>query len=162
MWTLGPVPELFPDFRVAVFAPGPRTELWVYASIGAWEADPTGENRLEFIMTAPEEDLRQVELVTMVAYYHHKHHLDHAHTLPMGEPWVENSSCDHLLVSLPYPFGTELEVCALGSENVSVYWLLPITRQERDFKVEHGLDALEQKFEDAELEYWDPQRDKLY
>jgi len=32
--------------------------------------------------------------------------------------------------------------------------LLPITEAERAFKVAHGVEALEQRFEDARLEYW--------
>jgi hypothetical protein len=37
-WTLGPAPEELPRRRVAEFAPGPKTGLWLYVSIGAWEA----------------------------------------------------------------------------------------------------------------------------
>jgi hypothetical protein len=35
---------------------------------------------------------------------------------------------------------------------------LPITTDERDFKVTNGLEALERRFEEAALEYWDTQR----
>src|SRR5437867_2103078 len=68
VWTLGPAPERLPQLRIAEFAPGPKTGLWAYATIGAWEArkDP----RLEFVIAAPEQDLRQVELLTMAAWYH--------------------------------------------------------------------------------------------
>jgi suppressor of fused protein SUFU len=38
---------------------------------------------------------------------------------------------------------------------VDVLWLLPITQAERDFKVAHGLEALEQRFDNSALEYWD-------
>ena len=37
-------------------------------------------------------------------------------------------------------------------------WLLPVTAAERDFKAANGLEALEERFDDAELEYWDTRR----
>jgi hypothetical protein len=36
--------------------------------------------------------------------------------------------------------------------------LLPITQPERDFKPANGLEALEARFDDAALEYWDTRR----
>ena len=37
-------------------------------------------------------------------------------------------------------------------------WVIPITGEERAYAAEHGLEALEQRFEEAGLEYWDPHR----
>ena len=59
---------------------------------------------LEFLITAPEADIRMVELLTIVAYYHagpESQRLDIGHTVPIGAPWVQESSCNHLLVGLP-------------------------------------------------------------
>lgn len=161
IWTLGPTEELPPQFRIAVMSPGPRTGLWVYATAGASEArsDPIGG--LEFVMTATAEDLRHVELLTMTAYYHHTEGLGLGHTFPIGEPWLPGSACDHMLISLPYPFGPKLEVCRLGERELSFYWVLPITRAERDFKAEHGQEALEQRFDAQAIEFWDPQRESV-
>jgi hypothetical protein len=97
----------------------------------------------------------------MVAYYHGgppEQRLDHGHTVPIGEPWVEGSACDHFLVSLPYPFGPDLERCKWDSGHARLLWLLPITTTERDFKAEHGLEALEQRLEKAAIHYWEPDR----
>src|SRR5262245_16771285 len=95
-WTLGPAHEQLPWLRIAEFAPGPKTELWTYATIGAWKSreDP----RLEFITTAPHRDQRHVELLTMAAWYHGRHGLAKGHTLPIGEPWLPGSVCEFLLV----------------------------------------------------------------
>jgi Suppressor of fused protein (SUFU) len=71
---------------------------------------------------------------------------------------LDDSSCNHFLVSLPYTFGPQLEVCSVGGENIHLYWLLPITKDEKDFKTENGLDALEAKFEEKGLPYWRPER----
>jgi hypothetical protein len=39
-----------------------------------------------------------------------------------------------------------------------VLWLLPITAEERAYKIEAGLEALEQKFETTSFDYTDPLR----
>ena len=61
-------------------------------------------------------------------------------------------------MSTPYPLGPELEHCDDPGGHVQVLWLLPITEQERAFATSNGLEALEQRFDDAALEYWDPNR----
>ena len=46
-----------------------------------------------------------------------------------------------------------------SAENtVKCFWLIPITRSERDFKAEQGLATLEQRFEEANFDYLDPTR----
>jgi hypothetical protein len=152
VWALGPAQDMLPRLCVAEFAPGPQTGLWVYASVGAWEARQ--EPRLEFLIAATEQDQRHVELVTMTAWYHWQRGLGAGHTFPIGEPWLPGSACNFLLVSLPYPFGPELEVCELSDGHLQILWLLPITAAEREYKVREGLDALEQQFDQCALEYW--------
>lgn len=155
-WTLGRAVDELPRLRVAEFTPGPKTGLWVYVTIGAWEVcdDP----RLEFLIAAPNRDQRHVELVTMAAWYHGQYKLGTGHTLPIGEPWLPGSSCEFFLASLPYPFGPDLEVCNVAGTHLHVVWLLPITATEREFKVREGVEALEQRFDECGLEYWVPDR----
>lgn len=152
VWRPGLIEQTLPRFRVMQIAPGSKSSLWTYVSIGAWEAG--NESKIEFILCAPEENSRFVELLAMTTYYHCKHTLGLGHTFPIGEAWVEGSICDYMLVSLPYPFGDELEVCNTENDHIHLFWLLPITEQERRFKVENGLEALEEKFEEKELKYW--------
>jgi hypothetical protein len=156
VWALGPAQEELPRLRIAEFAPGRTTGLWVYATIGAWEAcdDP----RLEFLLAAPEQDQRHVELLTMAAWYHGRRGLGTGHTFPIGEPWLPGSACEFFLVSLPYPFGPQLGVCNFPGWHLHVLWLLPITAAERELKVREGLEALEQRFDACALEYWVPGR----
>jgi hypothetical protein len=156
VWTLGPALDEFPRLRVAEFAPGPKSDLWVYATIGAWEAD--GDARLEFLIAAPQPDQRHVELLFMAAWYHGRHQLGTGHTLPIGQPWLPGSKCDCFLVSLPYPFGPQLEVCNFADWHLHVLWLLPITTAEREFKAAEGLEALEQRFDACVLDYALPER----
>jgi len=106
--------------------------------------------------------MRHVELLAMAAHYHRTgERLDVGHTFPIGEPWVHDSTLDHMLVSLPYPFGEDLEILASGEHEVHLLWLLPITKAERDYKILHGLDKLEARFEDAGLKYWKHMRESI-
>jgi hypothetical protein len=59
---------------------------------------------------------------------------------------------------LPYPFAPDLEIAHVGDRHVEFLWLLPITKAERDLKVAVGVEALESRFEDAGLHYWEIDR----
>ena len=63
-----------------------------------------------------------------------------------------------MVISLPYPFGPEWEVCCLGERDLHMYWLLPITKAEQKFKAEHRQEALEERFDTHAVESWGPQR----
>ncbi|WP_254507213.1 suppressor of fused domain protein [Anatilimnocola floriformis] len=156
VWTLGPALDELPRLFVLEFAPGPQSRLWTYVTVGAWEV--RAEPRLEFMIAAPDQDQRHVELLFMTAWYHGNRGLGTGHTLPIGESWLPGSKCDFFLVSLPYPFGPQLEICNLPDWHLHVLWLLPITSAEREFKVREGLEALEQRFDAAAIEYWSPNR----
>ena len=103
-------------------------------------------------MTAQRRDRAIVDLLAMVAFYHVTHALDHWHCMPIGAPWLPGSACDHLLVSLPYLHGPDLEKCALPEGHARILWLLPITTEEKDFRIEHGTDALEERFDEAGID----------
>lgn len=160
-WTLGPVPDAMPEFRILCAGPGPRTGFWTYLSIGASLITHDSSGLLEFFVVAPSEDLRHVELVTMVAWYHKTRALGWGHTVPIGHPWLPGSLCDHMLISTPYPFGPELEVCNYDDGHVHVLWLLPISSTEKEFKVTNGVEALEQLFDNGAIEYWDACRESV-
>ena len=157
------VHDRIPGFSIAAVAPGPVIGKHVYVSIGCWDAVHDADHGLEFILVAPDATPRHPLLMTIAAYYHANPNdadfrLDVGHTVPIGEPWSPGSACDHLLVSLPYPFGRELEICAWDGGHARLLWLLPITAAERDFRTANGLEALEQRFDDAALQYWDIER----
>jgi hypothetical protein len=58
------------------------------------------------------------------------------------------------LVLLPYPFGPDLEIPHVGDRRVEFLWLLPITEARRELKVSDGLEALESRFDEVGLRYW--------
>jgi hypothetical protein len=95
------------------------------------------------------------------AYYHcgpADQRLDIGHTVPIGEPWLDESACDTWLVEPPYPYGPEFEWCDVPDGHVRVAWLLPITPVGVRYKQQHGLDALEERFERRAADFADPAR----
>ncbi|MEV6632505.1 suppressor of fused domain protein [Actinoplanes sp. NPDC051470] len=152
---LGPIHERVSGFHVLRLEPAGGG--WLYATSGL-----AGRGHgLEFVLLAAHRSDVHVETVTMVGHYHAtggEHALDLGHTVAIGRPWLQNSECDHLLVSRPYPWGPELEQCDWAQGHIRVLWLLPITAAEAAFRHEHGLEALEQRFDDAGITPADPKR----
>ncbi|MFF3015657.1 suppressor of fused domain protein [Streptomyces sp. NPDC057939] len=151
--------EVPPDLRVLVVGPGPRGDGWAYVTAGCWAATEKDGHGLEFVMTAQVRDQRFIDLMAMIAHYHRGgHRLDLEHSLPIGEPWVPGSTCDHLLISLPHLHGPDLEHCPLPGGHARILWTLPVTAAEIEFRRRQGHEALEQLFDDAEIVPTDPFR----
>ena len=156
-WPSGPIREQNPHFRVLRVAPATSGEVWTYVSVGGWAATD-GDFGLEFLICTASATDRAVELLAMTVFYNRGGRLGLGHTLPIGEPWLPGSRCDHLLVCLPYPFGPGLQTSHIGDRHVEFLWLLPISEAERDLKVSSGLEALESRFEETGLQYWQVDR----
>ncbi|MEU4040138.1 suppressor of fused domain protein [Streptomyces collinus] len=151
--------RVLPRLRVLVVAPGPRSDSWAYVTAGCWASAAHDGHGLEFVMTTHVRDQRFIELMAMIAYYHcGGHRLDLEHSMPIGEPWVPGSSCDHVLISLPYLHGPDLEHCPLPQGHARILWALPVTTAEIEFRRRHGHEALEQLFDAAQLIPTDPFR----
>lgn len=160
-WQLGPIQSTLPDFSVLRVDPASSGEAWIYLTQGAWEIETGLGYREEFFLVSPVESPRHIETLVMLAYFHAdpKNRLDVGSCVNIGRGWIEGATCDHLLVSLPYPYGPKLEYCTVTPElTVRFRWLLPITAKENDYLRTHGLEALEQKFQDAGIDYLDPKR----
>ena len=95
-----------------------------------------------------------------MAHFHRQaQSLGFGHTVNFGKPWLNDSLCDHGLVSLPYLDGPILENLEIGDgQIVKFYWLIPITKSELEFKKSFGLEALEKKFEETNFNYGNPNR----
>jgi hypothetical protein len=153
--------KLHYDFYVLEFGPNERHDFWTYCSVGM-SLDRSDDNLIELFVFSSRQDEGLVELVTVCASYHRNVlPLSLHHTVNIGQPWLDNSKCDHGLISLPYLDGPELEIFTFKRTEYRCLWLIPITEQERDFKVANGCEALEQLFEDKQLDYLDPNRPSL-
>ena len=135
--------------------------MWIFATIGAWRATADESSGTEFVAVSRSEAAEVMTHLGQLAYYHAgpiENRLDAGHTLGIGEPWVPDSPLEALLVSLPYLWGPALEHCQLPGRHIRVLWALPIYEQEREYATTHGVEALEQRFDDPPLDYLDPFR----
>lgn len=152
----GPVHELPPSFEVLVYPPRPGREMWTYATSGMSGGEPGG---VEVHLFSPRESDELVELLTVLAHHHaNTAPLALHQTIAFGRGWLEGSACEFGLLSAPHIDGPGLESFEHGGARVRCLWLVPITREERDLKRALGVDALEERFEDAGLAYLDPLR----
>lgn len=156
-WDEQHVLERLGHLAIVKVQPGPRIDLWTYVSIGASSVFHEGHGN-EFCVIAREPSPEHCLLIAMTAYYHAREHLGIGHTVPIGGPWTPGSVLTHTLISRPYPFGPELEMCEVAGGHVQILWELPISEAEKEFAVRNGWEALEQRFEDVRLEYWNPLR----
>lgn len=153
----GPWREISPEFCVLEFEPIQHRTLWTYVTLGmsAVQSDP----RLELHMVSMRQDRTLVELLTATAHYHATgEQVALGHSVNLGRSWQDESPCTFGLVSLPYLDGPELENFEQNGDRVKCLWLIPITPQEVRFKVDHGLEALEQRFDQIDFRYADPDR----
>lgn len=156
--SVGPVHELPPDFEVLVFQ---REGARAYAT--KCMSQPTDKERLELhLLTEVSSPFRPelVELMTAIAHFHRTgQSLGMGHSVNFGRPWLDRGTCSFGLISLPYLDGPKLEW--MLEPRVRFLWLVPITEREREFKIAHGTEALEQRLEAAGFNYLDPSRESV-
>ena len=161
LWEKGPIEKLHEDFYVLEFKPNKRHEFYTYCTVGM-SLDRDDDNLIEIFIYSPYKDHSIVELLTMIVSYHRNSlPLNLHHTVNIGRPWLDNSNCDHCFLSRPYLDGDELECFDFEGEVYNCYWLIPITENERDYKIDKGCESLEQLFEDKQIDYLNPNRECL-
>jgi hypothetical protein len=152
----GPIQELPAEFRVLVFRRSADT--LVHATICMSQPDDFERIELYMITDRRIEARHQIaEILTVVAHYHRTGaRLGLGHSVNFGRPRLPHSACTHGLISLPYLDGPDVEW--LREPKVRFLWLIPVTSGEVAFKNEHGVDALEERFEESQFNYLDPGR----
>jgi len=151
-WHEPPNPSLPPlpaEFEVRKYKRSEGTA--VYATVCMSADDEPTPLELHIIGAADEATgARSVFLLTVTAHFHRTGRtLDLGHTVNFGEPWVRGGACSRGLISRPYLDGQEFEREPM--RGICCGWLLPVTDSEVNYKVEFGLEALESKFEAAQM-----------
>jgi hypothetical protein len=154
-WEQGRIEDNIPGFQVLRVKSQTPGRPVIYVTNGCFIVEPTRHIRHEFFLISPSEDRRHVETLTMLATFHadERYKLDVGSVANIGGPWMQSSECDHLLISVPYPYGPKLEWKKLPDICVRFLWALPITPREAAFVELNGYDALEQKFDAAKVDY---------
>lgn len=160
LWNEGPIQDNVPGFQVLRLTSRTPGRPVVYVTHGCFVIEPIQHIKHEFFLISPVEERRHVETLTMLANFHadKRYRLDVGSVVSIGDRWMPGSKCDHLLISIPYPYGPKLEWLKLPDICVRFLWALPITPQEAAFAELKGLEALEQKFDAAKLDYMNPGR----
>jgi len=160
-WTSGPFEKLYKDFSILEFKPTQKHNMWTYATCGMSQLED--EPKIELHLFSPEECDDLIELLTIVAHYHRTgHKLGMGHTVNFGRPWYSNSKCNYGLLSIPYLDGPQLEWLHISNTSaVRFLWLVPVTKEEVEFKKRNGLEALENEFEKKTLDYVNPLRESV-
>ena len=158
---VGPTEKLHSDFYILEIPPNKKHSMWTYCTVGM-SVDRLDENLIELFVYSAEQDESLVELMTVCASYHrNKLPLGLHHTVFIGRSWQDNSLCDHGFISQAYLDGEELEFFYFENEIIHCYWFIPITEKEVFFKEKNGCEALEQLFEEKQLDYLNPNRESL-
>jgi hypothetical protein len=156
-FSAGRISELPVDFVILRYPPSPERNPWIYATCGM--SQPGDKKPTELHMFSPLASSEIEELLVVTAHFHRTAAiLDVGHSVNFGRPWLRGSNCDHGLVSLPYLSGPSLENLQVGSDRIKCYWLIPLTLAEVTYKQQHGLEALEQALERANIDYLDHRR----
>lgn len=158
-WEQGPITKLLNSFRVCRIRPAMETEAWIYVSLNASEVVGPSDEKNEFMIMSPVEDMIHVETLAALAFYGATYSLHLGKVIDIGREWFPESKMHHFLVSLPYVQGPKLEF--VNGLNVRILWLLPITEREASFVAEYGVEALESKFDEHEINVLDPNRDSV-
>lgn len=149
-----------PNFSILEFPPTHNRKHWIYATKGmsCFRAE-----KIELHLFSKRQDVDLIKLLTVIAYYHYssKDKIGLNHTVNFGQGWQLSSICTFGLISLPYPYGPDLENFEYCGVIIKCYWLIPITLQERNFKIENGIDSLENMFEKSNVDLLDPFRKSI-
>jgi hypothetical protein len=134
----------------------------LYATLGGSDqppstgADPT--HRSEFVLgLLPEEDAVASALATLAL---HAGELGHGHTMRFGEPLWADARMNGFLVMRPIePVVPTLEFP--DEKHCEFLDAIPIYESEVDFKARHGAERLMDVWQEAQVPFWDPNRDPL-
>ncbi|MDR2558119.1 MAG: suppressor of fused domain protein [Oscillospiraceae bacterium] len=71
------------------------------------------------------------------------------HTVPCGSPFADNAGFCCMLVEMPYVFGNDAFKADIGAEEkVHFYQLIPLYREEMEYKIQNGTHELMEMFDD--------------
>lgn len=158
-WRQGPIVERVPHFSTYRVFPKRAGEAWVYVTVGS-SVDGSEVGGTGFFVMSPVPADVHSETLAMVSHYHsfEAHRLSIGSIVNLGRPWIPDSPMDHLLLSLPYPYGPELEWSPEEAGSARFLWLLPVHQSEADFIKRATLDEFESVLDSGRVNVLDPNR----
>jgi hypothetical protein len=159
VWGIRFTLSIWNHIDVLIFPPHAKRNFWTYATAGI--SSFSDETPVELHLFSPFENQRFVELLGIIGHYQKQLNLNLGHTVNIGEPWYDGSSCNFGLISLPYLDGSDIENCVVNDKICKCYWLIPVTEQEVAYKKLAGFEALEERLELAQFNYLDFSRNSV-
>ncbi|MFF3565724.1 suppressor of fused domain protein [Streptomyces sp. NPDC002574] len=162
-WEQGPVRERLPWFSCYRVIPQRAGKAWVYVTVGSSISGAVGGG-MEFFIMSPVASEVHSETLAMVSHFHsfEAHRLSVGSVVNLGRPWMPGSLMDRLLVSLPYPYGPELEWAPAEAGGAQFVWLLPIHQSEAEFIKRGSLDEFESRMDAEGVNILDPTRKSIF
>lgn len=151
-------------FQIATFSDQPAENALTFVTLGISEF-PLGAPpvRQEFLLSAWKPDVTDALYEALFGIGHEllrlKTAADYGEILELPKPVVENGP-SQLLVYAPTYFDPGLEVVQ-GQPPVLLTWLIPLTRAETELVLNEGLRALELRFEEADPDLLDLERESV-
>lgn len=161
-WKGGPAGVALPHLRVCRVAPTEPTDPWVYLTVGLSEEMANENTAHEFVIISPWESAIHIETLAVLGFYHRTNRLYPGSIVDIGREWIEGSGMDHFLVSIPYPYGPDFEYCWVNDEKkIRFLWLVPIYASEAEYAQQHGVEALEERFDEQQIDVVDASREPV-
>ena len=150
-----PVAARLPELRICAIQPDVENPLspWVYTTLGLWQGAADSGTGHEYMIISPVADARHIDSLATLAMAELDRKLQPGDTVALGSGWRAGSNCDHLLITVPYPYGPMMEECASHPVRIRLLWAMPITGSEAAFVAKHGLEALEDRFEAQNVDF---------
>ena len=135
-----------------------RNKMWSHFTIGLPES-VDADLELFIYSRTNNSDIKQT--LTNVEDYIKSNTVELEDVIPLSEPWLPGSKCKNLLVSLPHLEGEALERFNYRNNITHLFWLIPITEEEKRYREEFGIEALEHVFEEKKVQYANVKRQSL-
>jgi len=130
-------------------------EGFVLATVGM--AEKPLARRIELLMLCARHDVEALAQVLLdLADYSEsaKPSLHWFHVLPIGRAVVPDSALVHLLLTFP-PYDSEFVTFENGGHRIDVLWVIPISEGERAIFDSKGVDALQNRLEERNVDVSD-------
>jgi len=159
------------SFRIVKFVPQ-ADEKRIYATVGlSAQAMPARlptpndafEPRAELFIYADLETNSLIELLTALVVYPFENQtfLWTRQTILGKSPVTDHSKMTSVYITSPYFEEESFHSLHINDHHIQMLWIVPIYESEREYKIKYGWQALEELFEEKELDIWSLQRDPL-
>ncbi len=151
----------FPELKILEFPPSRLHKNWIYATLGM-SSIATNTNELpEVHIYASEKSSDSIAAITSLISYSLHQPLKFCTIFPCFKDNKKHSGCSYITLAYPECDGEGFKEIFFDKKEVLFIWLLPITHNEKKLIEEKGLEALEDKLFEKNIEDYNWDRKSL-